>query len=49
MLVKYGTYRVFKNKDTEEVLRVAPGEELEKLAEDKSLWVELTEDPDDSQ
>lgn len=46
---KYGTYRVFKNSETGEVIRKPldlPKDDLEKLAS-SSQWVELEEDPQD--
>ena len=44
---KYSTYRVFKNKETGEIIRKAYEEieELEKLASNEE-WVELEKDPE---
>jgi len=51
---KYGTYKVYKNITTGEILRIAFNPETEemsddfqKIAEDLSQWQELTEDPED--
>ena len=43
---KYGTYKVYKNKTTGEILRVlVDSEEFQKVATDLSAWIELDEDP----
>ena len=44
---KYGTYKVYKNKTTGEILRVlVDSEEFQKVAEDLTAWIELKQDPD---
>jgi len=48
---KYGTYKVYKNKTTGEILRVAYKEKSEtaamkKVATNKSDWEELDFDPE---
>ena len=44
---KYGTYKVYKNKTTGEILRVLiDSDEFQKVAEDMGAWIELKEDPD---
>ncbi len=50
---KYGTYDVYKNEKTDEIIRVPftqkeekPKKDLEKVASDKD-WKKLKEDPQD--
>ncbi len=46
---KYGTYDVYKNKQTGEIKRVpVQGEtSIEKIGEDESLWEKLDNDPEE--
>ena len=48
-MIKYSTYKVYKNTETGEILRVAltDKEELVKIAKnsDKAVWKELDSDP----
>ena len=53
MLTKYGTYRVFKHKETGEIKRILIKEanndlSLKKLSniKDQGCWIELDEDPE---
>jgi hypothetical protein len=46
---KYATYRVFKNEKTGEIIRVKPGDSLEKVAKDMSDFKELQSDPEVSE
>lgn len=48
MMIKYGTYRVFRSKDTSNIKRLLMGEsdELEKTASDAN-WEELDYDPEE--
>ena len=44
---KYGTYRVFKDKDTGKIIRVPhDSPDMEKTAENSNL-IELKEEPDE--
>ncbi|HNW88089.1 MAG TPA: hypothetical protein PKN48_00370 [Bacteroidales bacterium] len=49
MIEKYGTYRVFQNKETGALRKISLEEdkELEKVASD-AIWKELEFDPEDT-
>lgn len=45
---KYGTYQVYKNLESGEIVRIRPGQELEKISSSKKETLEeLNFDPED--
>lgn len=46
---KYGTYRIFKNPETGETIKVPINSELEKTAQKDYSWVEVYEEVEENE